>query len=210
MSIELKINEKKEPNDIRVGMYSIVRYIVKYCNSILEEKNLKTLHFSAVGGAIGKLLAVVEIIKIQHAGFYQLNKLATVCYQSVDSDHKVQNQRLYPKMEVTLSYDDFKEKTEGYQDKMKNEEREKLKKIHDENLNKPRPRGGFRGGYRGRRGFRGRRGGFRGRRGGFRGRRGGFRGGRGFPRGGPRNGPRGAPRGRGAQRGRGGSSRGGN
>ena len=169
--------QKKEPNDIRIGMNSRVRNVVRYCNSLLKEKTYKTLHFSAVGGAIGKLVSAVEVLKTVNEGLYQQNKLATVSYQSPDSKEE-QNQRLYPKMEITLSLEDFKEKTDGYQKKLDETERQKLYKIFNEQpVRRPR-RGGFRGrrgGFRGRRGF-----GFRARRGfGFRARRGGFRGNRG-------------------------------
>ena len=175
----------KEPNDIRIGMNTRVRNVVRYCNSLLKEKTYKSLHFSAVGGAIGKLVSAVEVLKTVNAGLFQLNKLATVSYQSVDGK-EVKNQRLYPKMEVTLSLEDFKDKNDGYQKKLEEDERLKLYNIFNE---QPVRRGGARRGFRGRRGgFRGRRGGFRGRRGfrgGFRSRGAGFRrGNRGFrPRG---------------------------
>ena len=184
----------KEANDIRIGMNTRVRNVVRYCNSILKEKTFKTLKFSAVGGAIGKLVSAVEVLKTVNAGLYQQNKLATVSYQSAENkDNK--NQRLYPKMEVTLSLDDFKDQNEGYQKKLDEKERLNLYNIFNEQP--------FR---RPRRGFRGRRGGFRGRRGGFRGRRGfgfrarGFRGGnRGRPLRGNR--PRGMRGNRGGNRG---------
>jgi hypothetical protein len=198
----------KEANDIRIGMNTRVRNVVRYCNSILKEKTFKTLKFSAVGGAIGKLVSAVEVLKTVNAGLYQQNKLATVSYQSTENKD-TKNQRLYPKMEVTLSLDDFKDKNEGYQKKLDEKERLNLYNI----FNQQPVRRGRRGGFRGRRGgFRGRRAGFRGRRGGFRGgfrprgpgfRRGfrgnvrgrGLRGNRGAPRGGNRGGNRGASRG---------------
>ena len=149
------------------------------------------MHFSAVGGAIGKLVSAVEVLKIVNEGLYQQNKLATVSYQSSDSKEVQNNQKLYPKMEVTLSLEDFKDKTDGYQKKLEETERQKLYKLFNEQPIRRRPRGGFRG-RRG--GFRGRRGGFRGRRGfGFRAR--GFRGNRARPMRGNR--PRGGMRGRG-------------
>jgi len=185
---------KKEPNDIRIGQNSRVRNVVRYCNSLLKEKTFKTLHFSAVGGAIGKLVSAVEVLKTVNEGLYQQNKLATVSYQS-DSKETSNNQKLYPKMEVTLSLEDFKEKTDGYQKKLEESERQKLYKL----FNEQPVRRGRRGGFRGRRGFRGGRGGFRGRRGfGFRAR--GFRGGN---RGRPMRGTR--PRGRGIRGNRGGN-----
>ena len=194
-------SNSKEANDIRIGMGTRVRNVVRYCNSLLKEKTFKTLKFSAVGGAIGKLVSAVEVLKTVNTGLYQQNKLATVSYQSTENK-EVKNQRLYPKMEVTLSLDDFKEKNEGYQKKLEEDERLKLYNIFNEQPVRRTRRGGFRGrrgGFRGRMGFRGRRG-FRG---GFRARGAGFR--RGFrgnrarggrnARGGNRGGNRGANRG---------------
>ena len=200
---------EKAPNDIRIGMNSRPRYVIKYATSILKEKNLKELKFSAVGGSIGKLLDTVEVLKVMIPGLYQQNKITSVAYQTVDSNKSVINQRLYPKMEVVLSTEEPKTKNEGTQEKMDEKLRAEIQKLMDsrkEEREKQRgaaPRGGHRGGRGGpRRGnFRGGRrgaprGGFRGNRGGPR-RGGNFRGGRGAPR-------RGAPmRGRSVNRGRG-------
>ena len=200
---------EKAPNDIRIGMNSRPRYVIKHATSILKEKNLKELKFSAVGGSIGKLLDTVEVLKVMIPGLYQQNKITSVAYQTVDSNKSVINQRLYPKMEVVLSTEEPKTKNEGTQEKMDEKLRAEIQKLMDsrkEEREKQRgaaPRGGYRGGRGGpRRGnFRGGRrgaprGGFRGNRGGPR-RGGNFRGGRGAPR-------RGAPmRGRSVNRGRG-------
>jgi len=196
---------KKPINDIRVSYSSRIGGIVSYCEKLLKENNMRELNFSAVGGSIGTLVSVVELLKTITPGLYQINRLATISYQSVEEGGKSDNQnpRLFPKLEVKLTLDKPAKPTEGFQDKLDEEERKKLLDLHnkrkDERRNRPR-----------RRGFRGRRGGFRGRRG-FRGR--GFRGrGRGrFP---PRGRPpmrRGAPmrgRGRPPMRGRGAPSRG--
>ena len=197
-----KPETKKAENDIRIGMKTRPRYVIKYSQSIMKEKNLKELKFSAVGGSIGKLIEVVEVLKVLIPNLYQQNRITSVAYQTVDSNKTLLNQRLYPKLEVILSTEAFKEKNEGTQDKLD----EKDRKTFEEHINKrreEREKNRGRGG-RGRGGFRGRRGGFRGRRGGFRGRRGGFRG-RGAPNRG--RGTRGAPRGTQA-RGRGTQSRG--
>ena len=186
-----KVDPKKAENDIRVGMKSKPRYVIKYATSIMKEKKFKELKFSAVGGSIGKLVQIVEVLKILIPDLYQQNRITSVAYQTVDSNKTLINQRLYPKLEVLLSTEQFKEKTEGTQDKLS----EKDRKTFEEHMNKRKEeRDKNRGTRRG--GFRGRRGGFRGRRGGFRGRRGGFRGNRGAPRrGGFRgNTNRGAPR----------------
>ena len=147
-----KNNSPKELNDVRIGMQSIVGKVIGYCNLLLTEKEFKTIRFTAVGGAIGKLVNVVENLRIFHTGLFQSNLLSTVSYQAVDKQGKVFNERLHPKMEVTLSLEEPKEKTEGFQTKLDEEER---KKLHDfmnarrEQRQAEGPRGG-RGGFRGR------------------------------------------------------------
>ena len=193
----------KAENDIRIGMNSRPRNVIRYASSIMKEKNLKELKFSAVGGSIGHLLDTVEVLKVMIPGLYQQNKITSVAYQTVDSNKSVISQRLYPKMEVILSTEEPKTKNEGTQDKMDEKLRAEIQKIMDERKAE-REKEGNRGNRRGGRGaFRGNRGGPR--RGGFRGNRGGpRRGGRGSFRG-QRGGPRrGAPmRGRRENRGRG-------
>ena len=197
---------KKPVNDIRVSYSSRIGGIVSYCEKLLKENNMRELNFSAVGGSIGTLVSVVELLKTITPGLYQINRLATISYQSVEEGGKSENQnaRLFPKLEVKLTLDKPAKQTEGFQDKLTEEERKKLLDLHnkrkDERRNRPRRRGGFRG----RRGVRGRRG--------FRGRRGGFRGGRGRPMRGrgrpPMRGRGRPPMGRPPMRGRGAPSRG--
>ncbi len=130
------------------------------------------MNFSAVGGSIGTLVSVVEVLKTITPGFYQVNRFATISYQSVEEGGKSesQNQRLFPKLEVKLTLDKPSKTTEGFQDALTEDERKKLYDIHIKQREDRRN-----GRFRRRRVFRGRRGGFRGRRP-FRGRRGGFRG----------------------------------
>lgn len=199
--------QKKPANDIRIGFNTRLGRVVTYCEKLLKEEKLRELNFTAVGGSIGTLVSAVEVIKTIFPGLYQQNRFATISYQSVEegASKEVQNQRLYPKLHIILSLDKPAKLTEGFQDKLSEEERKKLLEVQnkrsEERKNRTRRgRGGMRRG-----GFRGRRGGFRGRRG-FRGdRRTPFRGGRGFP---PRRGGRpmrgrgirGRGRGRGAPR----------
>jgi hypothetical protein len=183
----------KPLNEIRIGFRSRVRNIVNYANILLKENTFRSLNLSAIGGAIGSLVNAVEVLKINNPGLYQVNKIGTVSYQTVDQQGEVQNQRLYPKLEVILSLDVPQEKGEGFQEKLSEEERTSLFNLSKERApreeiaeGEERPRGGFRGARRGERGgYRGERGGFRGGRGAP---RGGFRGGRGAPRGGFRGG----------------------
>ena len=202
--------ENKALNDVRLGQNTRVRNVIIYCNSIIKENNFRELHFSAVGGAIGKLVSTVEVLRIVNPGFFQINKIGTVSYQTVDGQGAVTNQRLYPKLEVTLTLDEPKEKDEGFQAALTEEERLALFELHskrggEEERPQGRGRGGPRGAPRGRGGFRG---GFRGEYRGeyrdeYRGDREDFRGDRnaprergGFSRGGPRGGfSRGGPRG---------------
>ena len=112
MSTNQKDN-KKEPNDIRIGMNSRARNVIKYSTSVMDEKKLKELKFSAVGGSIGRLLDIVEVLKVLKPGLYQQNRITSVAYQTVDSNNTLLNQRLYPKLEVILSTEEPKNKTEG-------------------------------------------------------------------------------------------------
>ena len=200
-----KKEAKKEPNDIRIGMNSRPRNVIKYATSVMDEKKLTELKFSAVGGSIGRLLDIVEVFKVLKPGLYQQNRITSVAYQTVDSNNELLQQRLFPKLEVILSKEEPKNKTEGYQGQIDEKQRKEIETIMNkkkEQREKNRGRGGPRG--RGRGGPRG-----RGRRAGFRGRGRGFgrprRGGRGNPRGASprgRGNTRGAsPRGRGGQRG---------
>ena len=179
---QTKKETKKEPNDIRIGMNSRPRNVIKYATSVMDEKKLTELKFSAVGGSIGRLLDIVEVFKVLKPGLYQQNRITSVAYQTVDSNNELLQQRLFPKLEVVLSKEEPKTKTEGFQGQMDEKQRKEIETIMNkkkEQREKNRGRGGPRG--RGRGGPRG-----RGRRAGFRGR------GRGFER--PRRG-RGAPRG---------------
>ena len=163
---------KKPENDIRVSFNSRIGGIVSYCEKLLKENNVRELNFSAVGGSIGTLVSVVEVLKTITPGFYQVNRFATISYQSVEEGGKSesQNQRLFPKLEVKLTLDKPSKTTEGFQDALTEDERKKLYDIHIKQREDRRN-----GRFRRRRVFRRRRGGFRGRRP-FRGRRGGFRG----------------------------------
>ena len=223
-------NTPKEENDVRIGMSSIVGKVIGYCNLLLTEKKFRSIKFTAVGGAIGKLVNVVENLKVFHAGLFQSNFLTTVSYQAVDRTGKVFNERLHPKMEVNLSLDTIATPEQGFvQAVVPEDERKTLQALMDKRREERQAegeqapqRGGARGrGQRGGRGAPRGRGGFRGgerggvQRGGFRGGdRGGFRGGErgGVQRGGFRGGDRGGFRGgeRGGFRGGRGAPRGGN
>ena len=198
-----KKETKKEPNDIRIGMNSRPRNVIKYATSVMDEKKLTELKFSAVGGSIGRLLDIVEVFKVLKPGLYQQNRITSVAYQTVDSNNELLQQRLFPKLEVILSKEEPKTKTEGFQGQMDEKQRKEIETIMNkkkEQREKNRGRGGPRG--RGRGGPRG-----RGRRAGFRGRGRGLgrprRGGRPAPRGTSNRGGRGAPRGNNTPRGRG-------
>ena len=164
---------KKPANEIRVRYNSRIRGIINYSQRLLKENNLRELTFSAVGGSIGTLVTTVEILKTLYPGIHQVNRFATISYQSVEEGKKeeVQNQRLFPKLEVKLSLDKPAELGEGYQEPISEDERKKIVEFQ----NKRRQGRPVRRGPPRRRGFRGR----------FN--RGGFRGGRG------RNVPRGRP-----------------
>ena len=129
MSINKNQDNKKPDNDIRVGMRSRPRYVIKYAQSIMKEKKFNELKFSAVGGSIGHLLEIVEVLKILIPGLYQQNRITSVAYQTVDSNNQLLNQRLYPKLEVILSTEKFKERNEGAQDKLNEKEKKNFRRT---------------------------------------------------------------------------------
>lgn len=65
----------KAPNDIRIGGGSRPRAVIQYASSIMKEKNLRELKFSAVGNSIPALVDVVEVLKITTPGFHQTSKI---------------------------------------------------------------------------------------------------------------------------------------
>ena len=169
---------QKTSNDIRVGFQTRVANIVAYCEKLIKDSNMRSLNMSAVGGSIGTLVIAVEVLKAMFPGLHQLNRFATISYQSVEDGGNVQNQRLYPKLEVTLSLDKPEKESEGYQEPLDEETRKQLLDIQSRGRDQRRNfrgRGRGRGRGRPRRGFMRRGFGFRGRR--F------IRGGRGFGRG---------------------------
>ena len=135
---------KKQANDIRVRYNSRISGIINYCQRLLKENNLRELTFSAVGGSIGTLVTAVEVLKSIVPGMHQVNRLATISYQSVEEGkvNEVQNQRLFPKLEVKLSLDKPAQIGEWYQEPLSEEERKKISEI----LNKRRQTRGIRRG----------------------------------------------------------------
>ena len=162
--------DKKPVNDIRISFNSRIGAIVRYCEKLLKEDNMRELNFSAVGGSIGTLVSVVEVVKALNPGLYQVNRLATITYQSVEEGGKTeaQNLKLFPKLEVKLTLDKPQNETEGFQEKLSEENRKKILDIYNkrrEQRRRPRimrarrgnfRRGGFGGRSRGRPIFRGR------------------------------------------------------
>ena len=146
---------KKKVNDIRVRYNSRISGIINYCQRLLKENNLRELTFSAVGGSIGTLVTTVEILKTLYPGIHQVNRLATISYQSVEEGKKdeVENQRLFPKLEVKLSLDKPAQIGEGYQEPLSEEERKKITEIQNKrrqarSVRRGPPRRGFKAGPR--------------------------------------------------------------
>ena len=155
---------KKPSNDIRVRFNSRISGIINYCQRLLKENNLRELTFSAVGSSIGTLVTAVEVLKSLYPGLHQVNRFATISYQSVEEGKKdeVENQRLFPKLEVKLSLDKPAKIGEGYQEPISEEQRKKILEMQNKRrqrrtVRRGPPRRGMRnGGWNRPRGFRGR------------------------------------------------------
>ncbi len=160
-----KGKDTKDANHIKIGAQTRVRNVITYATTLFKERNFTEVTLSAIGGAIGSLVNAVEVLKTEFP-VYQTNKISTVSYQTMDSNEKVIQERLYPKMETVLSLAEPKTKGEGYQGKLSDDDKSKLKSYMDKRREERTQR--LEGGNRGR-GF---------------GDRGFSRGGRGFSRGG--------------------------
>jgi hypothetical protein len=125
-----KDKNNKEVNHIKIGAQTRVRNVISYALLLLKERNFNDITLSAIGGAIGSLVNAVEVIKAD-LKLYQNNKISTVSYQTMDSNENIIQERLYPKMEVVLSKDEPKVKTEGYQPILGDDERKKIKDFMD-------------------------------------------------------------------------------
>jgi len=154
--------QTKPENHVRVGVNSLVGSIVRYVNLLLQQKKYNEYEFSAIGSAVGKLVSAVELLKVVNPGLFQVNRISTISYDTKDTNGKVINQRLYPKLEVTLSLSEPKERGEGYQAKLNETERVKLFDLlnnrpqrfsRDTRDGRGRGRGGRGFGGRGGRGF---------------------------------------------------------
>ena len=160
------MQKSQEKNQIKIGFNTRIGSVVTYSRALLDNDKFTTLSYSAIGGAIGSLVNVVEVLKTLYPKFHQITKISSVAHQTLDNtNNSVLNERLSPKLDVTLSFEKPTQTGEGYQEPYPEEVREKLKNKLDESRNKPREdtRGGrgFRGGERGTsrgRGFRGGRG----------------------------------------------------
>ena len=155
---------KKPSNDIRVRFNSRISGIINYCQRLFKEHNLREITMSAVGGSIGTLVTAVEVLKSLYPGIHQMNRFATISYQSVEEGKKdeVQNERLFPKLEVKLSLDKPAKIGEGYQEPISEEQRKKILEMQNKRrqrrtVRRGPPRRGMRnGGWNRPRGFRGR------------------------------------------------------
>lgn len=120
------MEEKQELNLIKIGTYTRVNGVLRFANVLLKERNFRDIHFRALGSSIGKLVSVVELLKLTHPGMYQTNTIGTVAFQLKEKEEEVMNERLYPKLEIVLSLDPPSIKGIGFQDKLAEEERSRL------------------------------------------------------------------------------------
>ena len=120
------MEEQVELNLIRIGTGTRINGVLRYANVLLKERNFREIHFRGLGASVGKLVTVVELLKLTHPGMYQINKIGTVAFQLKEGNESIINERLYPKLEIILSLDPPNEKSVGFQDKMAEEERSRL------------------------------------------------------------------------------------
>lgn len=122
------MEKDQEKNQVKIGFRTRIGNVVRYSENLINEEKFRTIHFSAIGGAIGSLVNVVEVLKTLHPGLHQVNKISSVSHQTIDSNNKeIYQERLSPKMDATLSFDKPNVTSgEGYQEPYQEDFRKKL------------------------------------------------------------------------------------
>ena len=115
---------EKEPNDIKINQKTNIGDAVSYSVKLLEEKGVRELRYKAIGVSINKLVSIVEIVKLYYPSLYQINKIDSIPNKEKDTHN--------PSLEITLSLDKKGEKSEGFQDKLNENERKKLLNMEKE------------------------------------------------------------------------------
>ena len=114
--------------EIRIGLNSKKNEVISLCKNILTDKNYKGLKLNTIDGSIGKLVDIVETLKILFPGLYLVNKSSTILYISIDNINTNNDpvNKIYPKMEDKLTTTKPTEIANRFQNKLSKEEREKL------------------------------------------------------------------------------------
>lgn len=118
-------------NDILIGNKTNTGNVVVHCLKQFNKFNIREITLSAVCENIGKLVNIVECLKIHVPGLYQNNYLTSI---SGDGEQNHGNKIINPRMEVILTLDEPNEKTIGTQTPIDEKERIQLKSLHDEIL----------------------------------------------------------------------------
>ena len=176
---EIKVQAKR-------GQRSYITYAIALLSGTDGKTKFDTITVSGMGAAIYNVVNIAEIVKRRVKGVHQVTELLSQkvvdSYENVESKEVKDVERNVPAVLITLSTKRLDVHALGYQEPLpedqvtEQEDRQPGDSIgsrgEDDNAERPRERGGFRGG----------RGGFRGGRGSDRGERGADRGGRGFDR----------------------------
>ena len=125
-----KIQESNlEVKEIRVGFNIRIKNIINYSIEQMKNTQIKELKFSAVGGSIGKLIEIIETLKVFLPGIYQQNRLSTVAYMPINNKNDESSYNLYPKLEIRLLKNEPQIKNEGYQGSLPEENRKIIETI---------------------------------------------------------------------------------
>ena len=125
-----KIQESNlEVKEIRVGLNTRIKNIINDSIEQMKNTQIKELKFSAVGGSIGKLIEIIETLKVFLPGIYQQNRLSTVAYMPINNKNDESSNNLYPKLEIRLLKNEPQMKNEGYQGSLPEENRKIIEKI---------------------------------------------------------------------------------
>ena len=89
-------------NFIRIGKYSVIGKVIKYSLSLIEN-GYKDVTFSAIGDSIGKLVIVVEFLRVEIPGLHMKCNM-----ESAELPLGRNEVRYYPQMTITLRENTFR------------------------------------------------------------------------------------------------------
>ena len=116
------MSEDKAPTtEFRIGLKSKPKEIITQCEKLLKDEKVKDLHLSGVGTSIGELISIVAVLKSIYPKLYTKSLFSVIPGRTTDKNkdkkedkkEEPKNQKLYPRLEITVSNEKIVDKDEN-------------------------------------------------------------------------------------------------